>query len=206
MRTSVTKGARVSPCRGHMLIPSGDQRRCQHAQLFGNVTESVGDGNWRVRWDHAPADVQEPDQTLRREQATDGRTPPSAASAPRGQVTAVGPFVPPRPAAAANASASALGGSRVTCNVVPDTRTHTEIPSILANSSPASIPATEPLPADNLDMSAESQGSQPGLEGDMAPSRPAGHRLAIAPKRYLDTNGQHAPGNHGRYANGRSKQ
>jgi len=100
-------------------------------------------------------------------------------------VTAVGPFVPPRPAAAADASASALGGSRVTGNVVPDTRTHTEIPSILANSSPASIPATEPLPADNLDMSAESQGSQPGLEGDLAPSRPAGHRLAIAPKRYL---------------------
>eukprot|EP00873_Tetraselmis_striata_P019107 jgi/Tetstr1/439371/TSEL_027806.t1 len=55
-------------------------------------------------------------------------------------------------------------------------------------------------------MSAESQGSQPGLKGDLAPSRPAGHRLAIAPKRYLDTNGQHAPGNHGRYANGRSKQ
>eukprot|EP00873_Tetraselmis_striata_P000405 jgi/Tetstr1/420669/TSEL_011756.t1 len=96
--------------------------------------------------------------------------------------------------------------NRVTCNVVPDTRTHTEIPSILANSSPASIPATEPLPADNLDMSVESQGSQPGLEGDMAPSRPAGHGLAIAPKRYLDTDGQHAPGNHGRYANGRSKQ
>eukprot|EP00873_Tetraselmis_striata_P015323 jgi/Tetstr1/435587/TSEL_024490.t1 len=54
-------------------------------------------------------------------------------------------------------------------------------------------------------MSAESQGSQPGLGGDLAPSRPAGRRLAIAPKRYLDTNGQHAPGNHGRYANGRSK-
>eukprot|EP00873_Tetraselmis_striata_P033053 jgi/Tetstr1/453317/TSEL_040308.t1 len=62
------------------------------------------------------------------------------------------------------------------------------------------------MPADNLDMSAESQGSQPGLEGDLAPSRPAGHRLAIAPKRYLDTNGQHALGNHGRYANGRNKQ
>eukprot|EP00873_Tetraselmis_striata_P001193 jgi/Tetstr1/421457/TSEL_012406.t1 len=62
------------------------------------------------------------------------------------------------------------------------------------------------MPADNLDMSAESQGTQLGLEGDLAPSRPAGHRLAIAPKRYLDSNGQHAPGNHGRYANGRSKQ
>eukprot|EP00873_Tetraselmis_striata_P011765 jgi/Tetstr1/432029/TSEL_021502.t2 len=45
-----------------------------------------------------------------------------------------------------------------------------------------------------------------GLEGDLTPSRPPGHRLAIAPKRYLDTTDQHTPGNHGRYANGRSKQ
>eukprot|EP00873_Tetraselmis_striata_P019891 jgi/Tetstr1/440155/TSEL_028512.t2 len=45
-----------------------------------------------------------------------------------------------------------------------------------------------------------------GLDGDLAPSRRPGHRLAIAPKRYLDTTDQHTPGNHGRYANGRSKQ
>eukprot|EP00873_Tetraselmis_striata_P019334 jgi/Tetstr1/439598/TSEL_028022.t1 len=45
-----------------------------------------------------------------------------------------------------------------------------------------------------------------GLDGDLAPSRPPGDRLAIAPTRYLDTTDQHTPGNHGRYANGRSKQ
>eukprot|EP00873_Tetraselmis_striata_P036705 jgi/Tetstr1/456969/TSEL_043638.t1 len=56
-------------------------------------------------------------------------------------------------------------------------------------------------------MSAESQDRQPESEGDLAPSRPAGHRLAIvAPKRYLDTNDQHTLGNHGRYAIGSSKQ
>eukprot|EP00873_Tetraselmis_striata_P024126 jgi/Tetstr1/444390/TSEL_032280.t1 len=96
--------------------------------------------------------------------------------------------------------------NRVTGSVVSDTGTPTEIQSILANSSLASIPATEPLPAGKLDISAESHGSQPRLEGDLAPSRLADHRLAIAPKRCLDTNCQHALGNHGRYANGRSKQ
>eukprot|EP00873_Tetraselmis_striata_P022683 jgi/Tetstr1/442947/TSEL_031009.t1 len=40
----------------------------------------------------------------------------------------------------------------------------------------------------------------------MAPSRPAGHRLSIAPKRYLDTNDKNAPSNQGQYANGRIKQ
>eukprot|EP00873_Tetraselmis_striata_P045119 jgi/Tetstr1/465383/TSEL_010069.t1 len=55
-------------------------------------------------------------------------------------------------------------------------------------------------------MSAELQDIQPGLEGHLAPSRHAGQRLPIAPKCYLDTNDQHAPGNHGRYRNGRSKQ
>eukprot|EP00873_Tetraselmis_striata_P033593 jgi/Tetstr1/453857/TSEL_040779.t1 len=40
----------------------------------------------------------------------------------------------------------------------------------------------------------------------MAPSPPAGHRLAIAPKRYLDTKDQNAHGSNGRYANGRNKQ
>eukprot|EP00873_Tetraselmis_striata_P015222 jgi/Tetstr1/435486/TSEL_024391.t1 len=150
-----------------MLPLSGDQRRCQRARLFGNVTESVGEGKWMVRWDDAPADVQESGQALRCEQATAGRTPPSAASTPRGQGSAVGPFVPPRPAAAADASAKALGGSRgtiVTGGVVSDTGTPTEIPSIPATSSPASILATQPLPADNLDMPAESQDSQPGVE------------------------------------------
>eukprot|EP00873_Tetraselmis_striata_P011764 jgi/Tetstr1/432028/TSEL_021502.t1 len=116
-----------------MLPLSGDQRRCQRARLFGNVTESVGEGKWMVRWDHAPVDVQESGQALRCEQATAGRTPPSAASTPRG-------------------------------SVVSDTGTPTEIPSIPATSSPASILATEPLPADNLDMSAESQDSQPCVE------------------------------------------
>eukprot|EP00873_Tetraselmis_striata_P042859 jgi/Tetstr1/463123/TSEL_008057.t1 len=43
------------------------------------------------------------------------------------------------------------------------------------------------------------------LEDDLAPSRPAGHRLAIVPKRFLDTTDQHTHGNHGRYASGRSK-
>eukprot|EP00873_Tetraselmis_striata_P037935 jgi/Tetstr1/458199/TSEL_044688.t1 len=46
----------------------------------------------------------------------------------------------------------------------------------------------------------------PARANYLAPSRPAGHRLAIAPKRYMDTNDPHAPGYHGRYAKGRSKQ
>eukprot|EP00873_Tetraselmis_striata_P006478 jgi/Tetstr1/426742/TSEL_001679.t1 len=45
-----------------------------------------------------------------------------------------------------------------------------------------------------------------GPDGDPAPSRPPGLRLAIAPTRYLDTTDQHTHGNHGRHANGRSKQ
>eukprot|EP00873_Tetraselmis_striata_P019890 jgi/Tetstr1/440154/TSEL_028511.t1 len=92
------------------LLKSG-----KRARLFGNVTESVGEGKWMVRWDDAPADVQD-------------------------------------------------RGTIVTWSVVSDTGTPTEIPSIPATSSPASILATEPLPADNLDMSAESQDSQPCVE------------------------------------------
>eukprot|EP00873_Tetraselmis_striata_P027648 jgi/Tetstr1/447912/TSEL_035220.t1 len=44
------------------------------ARLFGNVTESVGEGKWMGRWDDALADVQQPGQALRREQANVGRT------------------------------------------------------------------------------------------------------------------------------------
>eukprot|EP00873_Tetraselmis_striata_P006476 jgi/Tetstr1/426740/TSEL_001677.t1 len=129
-------------------LRNGSNQQPQHllksgkrARLYGNVTESVGEGKWMVRWDDAPADVQESGQALRCEQLL---------------------LVAPLPRLPLRHEVKGLPSGLSCRPALP--LLLMRIPSIPATSSPASILATEPLPADNLDMSAESQDNQPGVE------------------------------------------
>ena len=79
MRKHITTGIRVSARRGEKLPKEPGQQRSKRQVWFGNVTESVGEGSWKVTWDNGQISI-ERSNGLQVQPASAGRLPVLPAS------------------------------------------------------------------------------------------------------------------------------